>query len=85
MDLGIEVRLAHRAAHVYLDGLVAEGLGPKLLEDFAAAGAYIRFVKGGRFRSVLALAAPEIIYVGDLVAAGEEAVGNVRTYKSGRL
>src|SRR5215213_3181037 len=56
VHVSVEIRLAHRAAHVYLGGMMRENLGFELLEDPRASRSDIRLVECDSGGEVLALA-----------------------------
>ena len=78
VDVGVEVGLSNRAPNIHLGRLVAEGLRLKLLENVGAPRADVPDVELGLLGDVLTLAGREVVNDGYLVAASEEAVGDVR-------
>src|SRR3954469_13511775 len=65
VDLGVEVRLPDRAPYIHLGGLVAEGVGPELFEEFRAPGADVPLIERGPLGNVLAFTAREVVHDGD--------------------
>jgi dTMP kinase len=78
VDVGVEIRLLHRDAHVDLCREVEAGVGPNLREQRAGIGANVADVQLRAVGDVLARAAGEVVEHVHLVAACQERVDEVR-------
>jgi hypothetical protein len=82
INVRVEIRLPHRAPHVHLGGLVAERLGPELLEYARTPRTDIFLIEANAFPEVLSFARRKVVHHGDLVAALEKLFGYVGSNKS---
>jgi hypothetical protein len=75
IHVGVEVRLTHGAAHVYLRGLVRKSFGFELLEDTWATGSNVCLVEPDAIGKVFVLAAREVVDDGHFVAPPHQVIG----------
>jgi hypothetical protein len=82
VHLGVDVRLLDRDAHVDLRREVKARLGLHLVEDALCVRADVTLVQGRSVRNVFALPGGKVVEEVHLVAAREQAVGDVRADKA---